>query len=64
MSVNCYNKKTTWNYDMDVHVTHVLYLAVMHEHGQRECTTTKYSTSMMSSVTYDPGFLFISRLWQ
>ena len=49
---------------MDVHVTHVLYLAVMHERGQREFTTTKYSTSMMSSVTYDPGFLFILRMWQ
>ena len=56
-----YNKKTTWSYDTDVHIMRVVYLAVMHERGQRECITAKYSTSMISSVSYDPGFLFISR---
>ena len=50
-----------WNYDTDVHIMWVLYLAVMHERGQHECITAKYSTSMMSSVSYDPSFLFISR---
>ena len=40
----------------------VLYLAVMHERDQREYITAKYSTSMISSVSYHPGFLFISRL--
>ena len=46
-----YNKKkTTWSYDTDVHIMRVIYLAVMHERGQRECITAKYSTSMMSSV--------------
>ena len=45
-----YNKKTTWSYDTDVHIMRVIYLAVMHERGQRECIAAKYSTSMMSPV--------------
>ena len=28
-----YNKKTTWSYDMDVHIMRVVDLAVMHERG-------------------------------
>ena len=47
---------------MDVHIMRVQYLAVMHERGQRECLTAKCSTSMIwTSVSYDPGFLCISR---